>query len=195
MNRLICSTWLYLGVASWASAADMPTTLVTGLQRPVAAVVGPDGRIYVTVHGDNENDRGGAVVVIENGKASKFASGFEDPTGMVAFGESLFVADKKRIWRIGRQGKAEVFAVTDGISLQNITVDEQESFMSLTQHLFRSNDLSESTNAGKHRLSHTANALPSWWKRPVSRWMACLTFWSSLREEVDCTVSSLPTAR
>ena len=33
-----------------------------------------------------------------------------DPKGMAAFQGSLFVADKKRVWRIDASGKAKVFA-------------------------------------------------------------------------------------
>ena len=39
-----------------------------------------------------------------------FASGLDDPKGLVAFQGRLFVADKNRVWRIDGAGKAEVFA-------------------------------------------------------------------------------------
>ena len=41
-----------------------------------------------------------------------FASGLDDPKGLIALQRWLFVADKKRVWRIDESGKAEVFAPT-----------------------------------------------------------------------------------
>src|SRR5262249_17997830 len=51
----------------------------------------------------------GAVMVVKGGKAEPFARGLDDPKGLAAWGGWLFVADKKRIWRIDRKGKATVF--------------------------------------------------------------------------------------
>src|SRR5262249_34475977 len=56
--------------------------------------------------------------------------GLDDPRGIVARAEWLFVVDNKRVWRIDRQGKASVFAASGAFtppprSLRSIDVDEQ----------------------------------------------------------------------
>ncbi len=83
--------------------------LVTGLKNPASAAVGPDRRVYVSVTGEHDKDGGGAVMVVEGGKAVPFATGLDDPRGIVWQGGFLYVADKKRVWRINRRGRAEVY--------------------------------------------------------------------------------------
>jgi glucose/arabinose dehydrogenase len=51
----------------------------------------------------------GAVLVIKDGKASPFATGLDAPSGLAAYGSWIFAADKNGIWRIDREGKAELF--------------------------------------------------------------------------------------
>jgi glucose/arabinose dehydrogenase len=104
--------------------------LVTGLKNPASVVVGPDGRIFVTTIGDALKDGDGAVLVIADGKAKPFATGLDDPHGIAAWNEWLFVADKSRVWRIDKQGKATVFADAKAFPsppefLVGIAVDEE----------------------------------------------------------------------
>jgi gluconolactonase len=83
---------------------------VQGLATPESAVLGADGRIYVSEIGGFGKDGDGKVSVIgKSGKAEPFASGFDDPKGLAASSKALYVADKTRIWKVDRQGKAEVF--------------------------------------------------------------------------------------
>jgi glucose/arabinose dehydrogenase len=84
--------------------------MVTGLRTPESVAIGPDGRIYVTEIGAPGKDGDGAVVVIQGGKAVPFATGLNDPKGLVAWRDWLFVADKDRIWRIDRKGKVSLVA-------------------------------------------------------------------------------------
>jgi glucose/arabinose dehydrogenase len=83
--------------------------LISGLKNPHSVAVGMGGRIFVTTMGELGKDGDGAVLVLEGGKAVPFATGLDDPRGLAGFQEWLFTADKRRIWRISRQGKAEVF--------------------------------------------------------------------------------------
>ena len=39
-----------------------------------------------------------------------FATGLDDPKGMVAWLNWLYVTDKNRVWKIDRKGKPEVIA-------------------------------------------------------------------------------------
>ena len=97
-------------MVSRAGAQQTPQVLVTGLTNPESVVLNPQGQMFVSVIGERDRDGDGAVVKIEDGKAVPFASGLDDPKGLVALQRWLFVADKKRVWRIDETGKAEVFA-------------------------------------------------------------------------------------
>ena len=106
-----------------------PKSLVSGLKNPESVAVGTDGRIYVTEIGEFDKDGDGRVLVIQDGKAVPFATGLDDPKGLVAFQQWLFVADKKRVWRIDKSGKAEEYASEKAfpvppLFLNDITVDE-----------------------------------------------------------------------
>jgi glucose/arabinose dehydrogenase len=121
---------LTLGVAGAVSAADLPRPLVTGLKNPQAVAVGPDGRVYVSVAGDVGTEGDGAVAVIDNGKAVPFATGLDDPKGLVAWKDWLFAADKSRVWRIDRSGKTKVLAAASAFPsppqhLNGLCVDER----------------------------------------------------------------------
>ncbi len=88
--------------------------LVKGLTNPESVVLNPQGQMFVSVIGERERDGDGAVVNIDDGKVVPFASGLDDPKGLVALQRWLFVADKKRVWRIDETGKAEVFDPKSG---------------------------------------------------------------------------------
>lgn len=129
MTRFI-SFAAFASFISLASAAEIASAPLTrGLKNPVAVVTGVDGRIYVSTLGDIGKDGDGAVFVVEKDKATPFASGLDDPRGLVARAEGLYVADKNRVWRIDRNGKTSVFAAPEAFapkaqSLRDLTVDE-----------------------------------------------------------------------
>src|SRR5262249_13392528 len=113
-----------------AAAAKPPEPRVTGLKNPASVVAASDGKVYVTVPGEPGTENGGAVLRVEGDKAVPFAAGLDDPRGIAAWNQWLFVADKQKVWRIDRQGKATVFAATEAfpappVSLLDITADEQ----------------------------------------------------------------------
>jgi glucose/arabinose dehydrogenase len=123
---------VWLGLGGWAAAAELPP-LLTGANHPQAVAVGPDGHVYVTVAGEVGKDGTGAVLVVADGKAVPFATGLDDPRGLVAWSEWLFVADRQRVWRIDRKGKANVFVAaaafpTPPHALHAIDVDEEGKF-------------------------------------------------------------------
>src|SRR5262245_32736229 len=112
MRRLFPAVFallVLLPVARARAAKELPKPLVTGLKNPESVCVGGDGRIYVTVIGEFDTDGDGGVWVIDGDKATLFAKGMDDPKGMAAYVDALFVADKTRIWRVDRKGKAEVY--------------------------------------------------------------------------------------
>jgi glucose/arabinose dehydrogenase len=122
---VVAGCWL-----STVTAADpLPKPLVTGLKNPESVVAGTDGRIYVSEIGEFDKDGDGRILVIENGKAVPFVTGLDDPKGLVAFQQWLFVADKKHVLRIDKKGKVEEFAPEKAfpippLFLNDLTVDE-----------------------------------------------------------------------
>ena len=129
MTRILLQLLILVGM-TLSAAAEPPKPLVTGLEHPTAVTVGAGGKIYVTVIGTAGKDGDGAVMLIDNGRASLFAKGLDDPTGIAAFQNWLFVADKQRVWKIDAKGKADVFAPASAFpgqpkSLDDITVDPE----------------------------------------------------------------------
>jgi glucose/arabinose dehydrogenase len=117
-----------LAFAAAANAA-LPEPMVTGLKNPESVCVGLGGKIYVTVIGEFDKDGDGSVVLIDGNKAVPFATGLDDPKGIVSFQANLFVADKKKVVRIDQKGKVTVVADEKAfpippLFLNDIAVDE-----------------------------------------------------------------------
>lgn len=101
-----------IGASNLANAQDLRS--VKGLGSPESAIVGPDGRIYISEIGEFGKDGDGKVTAIgKSGSAEPFAKGFDDPKGLATSGNALYVADKSRIWKIDMQGRTSVFAAAD----------------------------------------------------------------------------------
>jgi glucose/arabinose dehydrogenase len=131
MMRTIWGLVVLLALSWTATATGAPgKTIVDGLKNPESVVVAADGRIFVSAIGEFDKDGDGGVFVIDKGKAVPFATGLDDPKGLAAWGEWLFAADKTRVWRIDRKGKAEVFAAKEAFPtpprfLNDLAVDEK----------------------------------------------------------------------
>ncbi|HJS07213.1 MAG TPA: PQQ-dependent sugar dehydrogenase [Pirellulales bacterium] len=112
-----------------ALSAAPPKPLVTGLKNPESVAV-LDGKIYVSTIGEFNKDGDGAVMLIENGQARPIASNLNDPKGIIAARNSLYVTDKDRVLRIDAAGKTSVFAAADAFPsppqfLNDIVADER----------------------------------------------------------------------
>lgn len=108
---------LALGSSSMATAAEK-VLLAEGLNNPESAVIGEDGRTYVTITGKPDSTDDGKVVVIEDGKATVIAEGMSDPRGIDHRGKELFIADKLKVWRIDENGQASVYIDTDAFPVK-----------------------------------------------------------------------------
>ena len=84
------------------------TRLAEGLKNPESVAIGADGTIYVSTIGKFDTDGDGEVVAIKDGKVVSFAMGLDDPKGLVAFQQWLFVADKTRVLRIDLKTKKKI---------------------------------------------------------------------------------------
>ena len=106
------------------------TVLVGGLKNPESVAVSADGRVFVTVIGEFDKDGDGGVMLLKDGKAEPFATGFDDPKGIVAFREWLYVADKTCVRRVSlKTGKADVYAAATAfpippVFLNDLAIDE-----------------------------------------------------------------------
>jgi glucose/arabinose dehydrogenase/sugar lactone lactonase YvrE len=113
---------------SHASPPQPPKSIVTGLTNPESVAVNTKGQVFVSVIGERGRDGDGAIFQINQGKASPFATGLDDPKGLGSFDKWLFVTDRTRVWRIDGEGKAEVFVPASAFpsppqSLNDLAVD------------------------------------------------------------------------
>jgi len=106
LSAAIVVSLLSLGTSAFGKE---PTT-ISGLKNPESVVVGADRRIYVTMLGEMGKSGDGSVVIVDSsGKITPFASGMDDPKGIISVGDSLYVADVTKVWKVDARGKAEVF--------------------------------------------------------------------------------------
>ena len=123
----------FLSVSSAVADEGPPRPLVEGLKDPASVVVGQGGKVYVAVGGESGKDDG-AVLLIENDKAVPFAVVADDPRGMVAYQQWLFVAGRKRLWRIDKTGLAESFVAPNAFpsgpqSLTGLAADQESGMI------------------------------------------------------------------
>jgi len=132
VKRISLSAFVILCLASAVSAQEkkLPAPMITGLKMPESVALGGDGRIYITEIGEFGKPGDGRVMVVgKDGKAVPFAIGLDDPKGIVAHQNLLFVADNKRVWKIDSMGKATILADEKAfpvppLFLNDIAVDE-----------------------------------------------------------------------
>jgi gluconolactonase len=92
-----------------------PLRTIADIPGPESVAVGPDGAWYVSAFGKFDNGADGAVYRVdpESGKSEVYATGLEDPCGVIFVGSTLWAADRKGVYRVSR-GKLElVYAAKD----------------------------------------------------------------------------------
>jgi glucose/arabinose dehydrogenase len=119
-----------LAFTAVSTAREPNKVLLSGLRQPTAIAVVPDGRVYLGTAALPGKDASGTVSVIEGDKVRLLATGFERPAGFVARGDQVYVADKEQVWRIDRDGNAELFVPSDDFPmtphlLTGIDIDEK----------------------------------------------------------------------
>ncbi len=115
-------------------AAELPKPIVTGMTNPESVCLGNDGRIYITEIGEFGKDGDGKVTVIDQGKSAPFATGLDDPKGIVIVGNVLFLTDKTKVVAVDEKGKATTFAApaafpTPPQFLNDIAFDPESGFL------------------------------------------------------------------
>lgn len=92
---------------------------VGGVKTPESIAVASDGKIYVSEIGEFGKDGDGQISVVDaDGALQVFATGMDDPKGIDFHGDTLYVADNKRVLKVGPDGKWEVFAAADAFPVQ-----------------------------------------------------------------------------
>jgi sugar lactone lactonase YvrE len=86
-----------------------PLRVIDSIPGPESVAVGPDGAWYVSSFGKFDNGADGAVYRVDPDKGTKavFAGGLEDPCGVLFVGNTLWVADRKGVYRVTR-GKVDL---------------------------------------------------------------------------------------
>ncbi|MDX1914671.1 MAG: gluconolaconase [Methylophilus sp.] len=100
---------LFIFVSHAQAKNDLPTKVV-GLKTPESVVQAKDGSIYVSEINEFGKDGDGQITKIDkNGKISIFATGLDDPKGMVIMNHQLFVTDKTKVLAIDMDGTVHVY--------------------------------------------------------------------------------------
>jgi gluconolactonase len=92
-----------------------PVRVIQSIPGPESVAIGPDGAWYVSAFGKFDNGTDGAIYRVDPDKGTPeiYAGGLEDPCGVLFVGSTLWVADRKGVYRVTR-GKAElVYASKD----------------------------------------------------------------------------------
>lgn len=120
---------------------------ITGLKTPESVVQAKNGKIFVSEINQFGKDGDGQITVIEKGKARVFASGLDDPKGLVIIGQYLYVADKTKLWKIDMQGKIQVFAAAAAFPAPPQFLNDLEADIAGNLYVSDSGDLKGSGGA------------------------------------------------
>lgn len=110
MHKLLRASLASALLISAAVVEAHDAQVVKGFKNPESVAVGKDGLVYVSEIGEFEKDGDGKISVVgKDGKVKVFASGLNDPKGLAFIGDHIYVADKDRILKVGKDGKWSVF--------------------------------------------------------------------------------------
>jgi len=128
-----------------AQAAPLSTQKISGLKMPESVVQATDGRVFISEINGFGVDGDGQISVIEAGQVKLFAKGLDDPKGLAIIGQSLYVADNKRILKLAlsgpKQGQAEVFAAATAFPVTPLFLNDLEADLAGNLYVSDSGDL------------------------------------------------------
>jgi sugar lactone lactonase YvrE len=128
-----------------AQAAPLSTQKISGLKMPESVVQATDGRVFVSEINGFGVDGDGQISVIEAGQVTLFAKGLDDPKGLAIIGQSLYVADNKRILKLAlsgpKQGQAEFFAAATAFPVTPLFLNDLEADLAGNLYVSDSGDL------------------------------------------------------
>ncbi|HZV62271.1 MAG TPA: SMP-30/gluconolactonase/LRE family protein [Methylophilaceae bacterium] len=129
IKLMLSTTALSLLVLGTQGCADTGKKS-SAFKMPESVAVAKDGKVYVSEIGEFGKDGDGQISVLSSdGTPGVFAKGMDDPKGIYFHGDTLFVADNKRVLKVGPDGKSEVFAAAEAFPatpqfLNDVVVDD-----------------------------------------------------------------------
>ena len=95
--------------------------------KPESITKGFNGNYYVTVMNNKESGDGTVVEISAKG-VKTFATGFDEPKGIVFLNNHLYFSDLNRVWKVDENGKTSVFIDKDDfpeevLYLNDVAVD------------------------------------------------------------------------
>ena len=126
LHTISTLSFIALGVQGCADAGSKTSSYTM----PESVAVAQDGKVYVSEIGEFGKDGDGRISVVgQDGAPSVFAKDMDDPKGIDFHGDTLFVADNKRVLKVNPDGKWEVFAPAEAFPvtpqfLNDIAVDD-----------------------------------------------------------------------
>ena len=128
--RFVAPLLAALSVVLPAAAQESKSVpVVTGLKSPTAISIAFDTRFFVAVTNGDKSD----IVEIKDNQAVPFASGVDRATSMTSHHQWLFVVSKSSVWRVNKDGKAEIYARPEQFKAAadndfgGVCVDERET--------------------------------------------------------------------
>lgn len=116
-KKVVSGLLLSLMAIASSQAADLKAA--PGLKMPESVLVAPDGRIFVSEIGEFGKPDDGVISIISvDGKATPFATGMDDPKGLAFAKGTLYVADNKRILKVGKDGQWSVFVAAEAFPVK-----------------------------------------------------------------------------
>ena len=118
---------------------------ISGLKMPESVVQAKDGKIYVSEINGFGQDGDGQITVIENGQARILVKGLDDPKGLAIIGQSLYVADNKRVLKVdltgAKQAQVQVFAAATAFPEMPLFLNDLEPDIAGNLYVSDSGDL------------------------------------------------------
>ena len=118
---------------------------ISGLKMPESVVQAKDGKIYVSEINGFGQDGDGQITVIENGQARILVKGLDDPKGLAIIGQSLYVADNKRVLKVdltgAKQAQVQVFAAATAFPEMPLFLNDLEPDLAGNLYVSDSGDL------------------------------------------------------
>jgi gluconolactonase len=120
-----------LVAATSAYAKDPLPTKITGLKTPESVLQDKDGTIYISEINEFGKDGDGQISKVDKkGNVTVFATGMDDPKGMVMMNGKLYVTDKTRVLEVNKDGTWQVYGAqmafpSTPVFLNDIEADKQ----------------------------------------------------------------------
>ena len=142
LNVLMAMGVLIAGCQTGASSTFVPQK-ITGLKMPESVVQAKNGRIYISEINGFGKAGDGQITLVENGQSRKFATGLDDPKGLVIIGDYLYVADNPKVLKISlsHPEQVQVLAAASAFPVAPVFLNDLEADSAGNLYVSDSGDL------------------------------------------------------